>query len=252
MYGEHDPRAARQGRPVLAAFLTSILTTTAAFAALTVADRRGLLDFLHADRSVAEVPSITGASVDQARDLLRARGLLLTLQAERPDSATPAGKIAGQVPLAGSRATQGTAIQAFVSSGPDAITVPTLTGIRPDDAAEQLRGRHLALGPRREEASASIAAGLVIGTEPVAGKAASPDTSVALIVSNGPPAQPVPKVVGFRLSKAKKTIEASGFKVGSTTYGSSDNEDEGVVLKQEPSQNTPATPGSAVNLVVNE
>src|SRR5258708_9722631 len=41
----------------------------------------------------AEVPSLAGASVEQARELLQARGLLLALQAERADPKVPAGKI---------------------------------------------------------------------------------------------------------------------------------------------------------------
>ena len=72
------------GRSALVAFLTSVFTTFAVFAALTVADRRGMLDFLHGGRGDVEVPSINGVSVEQARDLLRARDLLLTLQFERP------------------------------------------------------------------------------------------------------------------------------------------------------------------------
>jgi beta-lactam-binding protein with PASTA domain len=252
MYEDHDPRPIRQGHPVLAAFFTSLVTTVAAFAALTVADRRGLLDVLHESGRVEEVPSITGVTVDQARDLLRARSLLLALQAERPDPSIAAGKIAGQVPLAGSRAAQGTAIQAFVSSGPGPITIPTLTGTRPDDAAEQLRKRKLLPGPRREEASATIAPGLVVGTAPPAGEAVNPEAAVVLIVSAGPAVKPVPKVLGLRLGKAKKTIEEAGFKVGSTRYGSSDRYDEEVIIKQEPAENTPAAPGSAINIVVNE
>src|SRR6478736_8752086 len=128
-------------RSALVAFVTSVATTLVVFAALTVADGRGLLAFLHGTRGDVEVPSINGVSVEQARDLLRSRDLLLTLQAERPDPAIPAGKIAGQTPMAGSRATRGTAIQAFVSTGASAVAVPTLTGARPDDAIEQLRNR---------------------------------------------------------------------------------------------------------------
>ena len=95
------------GRSALVAFLTSLFTTAATFAALTVADRRGMLEFLHGGRGDVEVPSINGASVEQARDLLRARDLLLTLQFERPDPIIPAGRIAGQTPLPGSRAARG-------------------------------------------------------------------------------------------------------------------------------------------------
>lgn len=242
----------RQGHPVLAAFFTSIFTTAAVFAALTYADQRGLLPFLHGGAREAEVPSISGVSVEQARDLLAARGLLLTLQAERPDPEVPSGKIAGQVPLAGSRAVTGTAVQAFVSTGAGLVAVPAVAGSRPDDAVEQLRNRKLLAGPRREVASATIAAGLVVETEPASGKTVSPDTAVALLVSTGPTAKPVPKVVGLRASKAKKALEDAGFKVGKIRYGSNDDHDEGIVLKQTPGENAPAEPGTAVELVVNE
>ena len=73
-----------------------------------------------------------------------------------------------------------------------------------------------------------------------------------LIVSTGRAQKPVPKVLGFRLSKAKKTLEEAGFKVGTTRTGSSDNYDEEVIIKQDPAADALAAPGSAVNLVVNE
>jgi serine/threonine-protein kinase len=246
-YGE------RRGSPVFAAFLTSLLTTAGAFAALTFADARGMLPFLHgAPSAVVEVPSIKGVSVEQARELLQARGLLFELHAERPDPTVPAGAIAAQEPLAGSRATRGTAIRAFVSSGAVSVAIPALAGTRPEDAVEQLRDRKLAIGPRREEASATVASGLVIATEPAEGQAVSPGAAVTLVVSKGPAAAPVPKVIGLRPSKAKKTLEDAGFKVGKTRYGSSDNYDEQVVIKQEPADGTPMAPGSEINLVINE
>src|SRR3954462_2845318 len=135
MYEERDPRSSRPGRPVLAAFVTSLLTTTGVFAALTVADGRGLLAFLHShQQGDVEVPSITGVTVDQAGELLRPRELLLTMQAERPDPVVPAGNIAGQAPLPGSRVAHAPAVRAFVSSAAGATTVPNLAGYRPDDA----------------------------------------------------------------------------------------------------------------------
>ena len=71
-------------------------------------------------------------------------------------------------------------------------------------------------------------------------------------MSTGRAQKQIPKVIGFRLSKAKKTLEDAGFKVGTTRTGSSDNFDEQVIIKQDPAADTPAAPGSAVNLVVNE
>jgi serine/threonine-protein kinase len=240
------------GRSALVAFVTSLITTALVFAGLTVADRRGALEFLHGKRGDVEVPSINGITVEQARELLRARDLLLSLQAERPDPSIPAGKIAGQVPLAGSRTPRGAPVQAFVSTGASAVAIPTLTGSRPEDAAEQLRNRKLAPGRRKDEPSEAIGAGLVIGTDPPAGKSVSPDTEITLIVSTGSAKKPVPKVLGFRLSRAKKTLEDAGFKVGTTRIGSSDYYETEVVIKQDPVESTPAAPGSAVNLVLNE
>ena len=55
-----------------------------------------------------------------------------------------------------------------------------------------------------------------------------------------------------RVDTAKKTLEDAGFKVGTTRTGSSDRFDDEVIIKQEPAENAPAVPGSAVDLVVND
>jgi beta-lactam-binding protein with PASTA domain len=240
------------GRSALVAFVTSLVTTIAAFVALTAADRHGVFDALHGGRGAVEVPAISGMSIEQARDLLHARDLLLTLQAERPDPTVPAGRIAAQTPLAGSRSPRGSAVQAFVSSGASAVTIPTLAGARPDDAVEQLRNSKLAAGHRREQASDTIAAGLVIGTDPPAGRSVAPGADVTLLVSTGRAQKPVPKVVGLRLTKAKKTLEDAGFKLGTTRSGVNDNYDEGVIIKQEPAADTPSPLDVPVNLVIND
>jgi eukaryotic-like serine/threonine-protein kinase len=253
MYDERDPRGSRRGRPVLAAFVTALLTSTGVFAALTVADGRGLLGFLHShQQGDVEVPSLTGVTVEQARELLRPRELLLTLQAERADPVVSPGNIAGQVPLAGSRAARGTAVQAFVSSGAGATTVPNLVGYRPDDAVEQLRTLRLLPGRRQEEASDTVAAGLVIGTEPPTGRAVAPNAPVALIVSTGPTPRAVPKLLGLQLGKAKKLIADSGFKLGTTKIGSSDRYDDDTIIKQVPAEASLAPPGSLIDVVVND
>jgi serine/threonine-protein kinase len=249
---DFEPRQIRRGHPVLAAFFTSLLTTVAAFAALTVAQDRGYLEFLRGRAGSVEVPSVVGTTVEQARDVLQARGLMLTLQAERSDRTVPAGKIAGQVPMAGSRAAQGTAIQAFVSTGSDAVALPDLAGASLEDAVARLRSKKLLAGSRRDQASATVAAGLVIATDPPAGSAVNPDGVVTLVVSTGPAGKPVPKIVGLRMGKARKALEEAGFKVGSTKYGSSDSYDEDVIIKQDPAESALAPPGSAINVVIND
>ena len=240
------------GRSMLVAFVTSVVTTVATFAVLAVADQRGMLDVFHGGRAAADVPSISGLSVEQARELLRSRDLLLMLQGRQADRTVPAGRIVSQTPLAGSRTARGIAVQAFVSAGPSAVAIPALAGAGPDDAVEQLRNRGLATGRRRDQPSDTIAAGLVIDTDPPAGRSVAPDTDVTLVVSTGRAQKPVPKVVGLRLAKAKKTLQDAGFTVGTTRTGSSDSYDEAVIIKQDPLAETLAAPNTAVNLVINE
>lgn len=246
-------RPARRGPSTVGTIVTSILTTVVTFVALRAADQHGLLKILGgAGGGDAEVPAIVGMSPDQARELLKGRELLLTLEAERPDPKIPAGRIAAQTPLPGSRAMHGDSIAAVVSRGVGEVAVPLLAGLKPEDGARQLADKQLQAGPSRQEASATVAPGLVIGTDPPAGKTVGPGSAVTMIVSSGVATKPVPKVVGIGLSRAKKIIEEAGFKVGSTKYAYSERYDGAVVLKQDPAEGAPAAPGSEIQLIVNE
>jgi PASTA domain len=69
---------------------------------------------------------------------------------------------------------------------PALVAIPGLRGQPADAAAGALSG--LGLVPeRRDQVSTDVAAGLVIGTDPVAGSNVAPGTTVILIVSTGPP-----------------------------------------------------------------
>jgi len=63
--------------------------------------------------------------------------------------------------------------------------VPDTVGMTPDDASRTLRGYGYSVG-RWEYTTAVGAGGKVIGTEPAAGTALAPGSSVTVIV-NGPP-----------------------------------------------------------------
>lgn len=254
MYEEDDEIGYRpaRGRTALTSIITSVVTTMVVFFTLRAADQRGMLKFLDGQAADAEVPSIVGMDVEQARELLKGRNLLLTLEAERPDFKVPAGRIAGQMPLAGSRALRGAAVRAVVSRGIGEVAVPPLAGLKPDEVARQLPEKQLRLGTQKEEPSATVPAGVVIGSEPAAGKMVPLGSALDLIVSSGAATKPVPKVVGIGLSRAKKIIEEAGFKVGATKYGYSDRYDGNVVLKQDPAEGAPAAAGAEIQLLVNE
>jgi serine/threonine-protein kinase len=199
-----------------------------------------------------EVPPLTGLSPEQAREVLEPRGLLLVLDGERPDDRATAGTLAEQRPLGGSRLRRGDEVHAYIARSAEPLAVPTLTGLTLDAARETLRRAKLKVGSVTEAPSPTAPKGTVAQSAPPAGVDAKAESLVDLTISTGPASQPVPPVVGKRLSAAKALLEKAGFVVGNTRYGSSDDYDQGVVIGQSPKAGEPAAPQSRVDLTLND
>jgi beta-lactam-binding protein with PASTA domain len=196
-----------------------------------------------------DVPSLSGLTPDQARGLLEPRGLLLILDEEHPDEHAPPGTLVDQRPLPGSRLRRGEDVHAAVAK---AVKIPKLAGLTLDAAREALDQLRLKPGAVTEVPNPNVAKGVVVASTPAMGAEARADGTVDLQVSAGPQAQPVPSVIGKSKSSAKALLEKAGFVIGSLRVGSNDDYDSGVVIRQEPSANTPAAPGSKVDLTIND
>lgn len=237
--------------PIPAAIFTSLITTVAVFFGLRALDERGLLPGSHARAGgeVIEVPSLLGMRPEQAREILKGRDLLLSIAAEREDAQYPAGSVAAQQPLPGSQAPRGTAVQATVSRGIRQVQVPNIVGLKIEDALKQLVAAGLQAA-QRPAPDPRAAVGVVTQTDPVAGAPLAPQGSVTVFVGAAQP-KSVPKVVGMRLSKARKLLEDEGFAVGKIKQITDGDRVSGAVLQQEPAAGASAAPGTAVDLVVN-
>jgi serine/threonine-protein kinase len=231
------------------AFLTvflSIVVTTATYLGLHFVVKPRL------PVPAVDVPSLTGLTAEQARGLLEPRGLLLILDEERQDATAPPGTLMDQRPLAGSRLRRGEDVHAVVARAMALVKVPKLAGLTVDAARDLLEQQKLKIGSVAEASSATLPKGQIIASTPAAGAEAKPDATIDLQVSAGPAAQPVPSVVGKSRSGAKALLEKSGFAVGAVKYGSNDDYDSGVVIRQDPAANAQAAPGSKVDLTIND
>jgi serine/threonine-protein kinase len=233
-------------RHALLTVVLAITTTTATYMAMHFVVKPRLP--VHA----VDVPSLGGLTPDQARGLLEARGLLLILDEERSDDRAPPGTLIDQRPLAGSRLRRGEDVHAAVARPPALSKVPKLAGLTVDAARETLAQAKLKVGNTVEAASATVPKGQLIGSNPAAGTEVHADTAIELQLSAGPASQPVPSVMGKSRSTAKSLLEKAGFAVGSVKYGSNDDFDTGVVIKQDPAANAAASPGSKVDLTIND
>jgi beta-lactam-binding protein with PASTA domain len=259
------PSQTRRSRPVLTAIIASALTTIVVFFVLRELENVG---FITPPRgrtaSVAAVPAaggggagavavptLVGMRLEQARELLKGRGLLISIAEERDDPGRPAGSVLSQNPLGGSEAQPGTTVQLVISRAVANVIVPPVAGHKVPDATALLNAQGFKLGAQKTGASDAVAAGLVAGSEPAAGSSVAPGSTVSLIVA-GAVGKAVPNVVGQRLNRGKKLLEDAGFKVGRTRYKYDPCCGEYIILDQTPPAAQPAAAGAAVDLVVNE
>ena len=67
------------------------------------------------------------------------------------------------------------------------VTVPDLTGMTEGDASDALAFAYLSVGAVTSETSATVPVGHILRQEPSAGASVAPETTVAIVISSGPP-----------------------------------------------------------------
>ena len=136
-------------------------------------------------------------------------------------------------------------------AGSGLVTIPDLKLVEAEAASRTLQDLDLKVTNRLEN-SATIPAGVVIDTDPVAGTEVEKGSFVTLIESAGTEQFTVPPVVGETEEAARDLIEAQGFQIGQVEYTLTEDVPEGTVISQDPSGGVPAVAGSLVNLLVSK
>lgn len=226
-----------------------------------------------------KVPMLTGMSLAEANQLAGGRGLKLTVRERRQHDQLPPDSVIAQDPLPDSPVDPQSAVAVVVSVGKPGVSalLPDLTGQPLEHAAKALEAAGFKLGPISGPPSGPR---VVKSSEPAAGQAVPPGTSVALtVVAGAPAAAPaapapatapaaahavapaatpapggvvVPKLVGLPWRKAKQALEESGLVVGKLRERFDEDRGSYVVLEQTPVPGTLVAAGSGVDLVRNE
>jgi serine/threonine-protein kinase len=151
-----------------------------------------------------------------------------------------------QDPPAGHRQAKGNDVTILVSTGKPKVAVPTLKGLKSEDAINALKAVHLV--PDVHEVQSTTPADVVTASDPKVGTNVVSGTKVRINVSKGPTPVTVPGVVGKTISDATATLNQAGFKVN-PTYVDSD-QPQNTVVNQTPGQNAHAAKGSTVALTI--
>ena len=194
-----------------------------------------------------EVPRVVGFDVERATQRLERNGFEVEVSERR--SAEPRGEVIDSDPDRGKRVDEGSTVKLVASSGPGAVSVPTVDGFTERRAQRALAKAGFKF-QSKEQASSSVAAGRVIRTSPTSGVEAPYGSRVILVVSSGPEQVSVPGVVGLTQGSASSALDARGLAVSVQEVES--DEPEGEVLRQSPGEGARVAEGSTVTITVSK
>ncbi len=194
------------------------------------------------------IPKVKNLTVDAATQLLSGLGFIVST--EEVESDLPPGTVVDSDPKEKTVFTSGGPVKLTVSKGKDLVTVPTVAGDDLVTAKSKLTDARLGFGGTRNQASATVAVGSIVGSDP-SGQVKS-GTSITLLVSTGPEKIKMPNVIGQTEDAARAALTAKGLEVGDTTTKSlpAGDPNDGRVTATSVTAGTMVDAGTIVNLTV--
>ena len=197
------------------------------------------------------LPNVVGQTGAQAMAALQAAGLKPTTQSQA-STKVKQGVVISTDPTAGTELQEGSPVTVVVSSGPQQVAVPEVTGSSEAEAKATLKAAGLKLGTVTQQSSNEQTAGTVLSQSPVSGTQLAAGQAVNLTVAQAPKEVSVPEVVGQNETQAAAALGRAGFNPKSVSRTVTDASQVGVVLKQSPAGGQMAPRGATVTIAVGE
>ena len=197
------------------------------------------------------VPSVVGASIEEANAALAPLGLTSEVIERRFDEDIASGKILESDPSGGDKVDAGGRVNLVVSKGQERYVIPVLTGLTPSAALKVLTSQPLKSAGISEEFNTTIPKGLVISSNPPNGQKVKRDTPVSILVSKGIEEIALTTYVGQSADQAQNELTEAGFNVESS-FAYSESVAAGAVVSQTPAGVVSAPKGSTITLVISK
>ncbi len=152
------------------------------------------------------VPEVAGLSYEEANKKL-ADDDLFAKQVDEPSESVPVGTVIRSDPERGVTVARETVVTLYVSSGPEAVTVPKLVGLSRAQAEKALTDAGLMLGQVRRNDDPDAAADTVLESSPAEGADAAKGAVVDLVIATGTVTVVDLTQDGYSLDDAKKALE---------------------------------------------
>ena len=196
------------------------------------------------------VPTLIGVTRDSAVQSVESANLVPVVSTAHHNT-MQTGRVASADPPAGQRELRGSEIKIVVSSGRP--IVPAISpGTTPAEATKTLVAADLNGAVKQDVAvyDPTIAAGLVVRTDPVSGQALDIGTTVTLIVSKGKEPVTIPPVADKTVDDAANALKVAGLQLGPQVNQFDAARKSGIVIGTMPAVGTTLDSGATVQLVV--
>ncbi len=239
---EEKPRRKNRSRGPLIAILVALLLAAGGWFAFT-----GIIN----GKKIVEVPNVQGKTYDAAERALKAVRLKVKEKGRQFSNTVEPGLVISQDPSPGDKKDEGSTVYVTLSKGKSMKIVPDVSGTGEAQATSKLIKEGLDVGDTKYENSDNVGDGLVIRTEPEAGKKLVEGTKVDLIVSKGPAVAQIPDVYGKSSTEAQNSLKQTGFTV-TTSDEYSDTVSKGNVIRTSPASGSEIRKGSNVTMVISK
>ena len=197
------------------------------------------------------VPSIVGATQEEALSALSPLGLTLVISEKRFDEEISDGQIIESDPAGGGKVDAGGQVKAVISKGAERYLIPSLVGLTPEAAVNLLAKSPIKVGDLTEVFNDRTPKGFVISSSPAAGEKVKRDAVVDLLISKGIETIDVTSYVGKSADQALNELTDGGFDV-ETVDQFSESVLAGAVISQVPSGGAPLAKGAKITLTVSK
>jgi serine/threonine-protein kinase len=129
------------------------------------------------------VPDVTGRSTAEATLLIEQAGFKIAIGQPTPHNSVSKGKIASQVPAAGTAYEMNRSVTVMPSDGPAAVKIPKFVGMPINRAKQTITNAGFKVGQIRWTYNEDWAPYMVLRQEPAEGASAEPGSAIDLVVN---------------------------------------------------------------------
>ena len=196
-----------------------------------------------------QVPNVTGQLQEAARESLSAAGFLPNVSREA-STTVPINQVTRTDPPALQKASKGSQVTVFVSTGPAQARVPDLSGKTASEAAQLLQTSGLAAAAttNTKPTTDPTQVDKVVDQDPKAGTTVPGGTAVTITTGTKQNSITVPQLNGLRVDQAELQLSNMGLQWNATQVDGPGERD--TVLRTTPSANQQVPIGGTVTLYI--